>query len=179
MPLKDHFEVVTRLPCHIITVDPATKIVNGVTKGGPIRISSYTGGALSRWPKPGEEWIVKRENGSWYLDTILPNSNDVLQSADLEPGDVRINAPNNGRIYLSTGHTVARKYKQTVGNATKTKWIVTHELDDVSLHVSANLTHTPFTPITAFTFVYLNPNQIEVTFVSAPSIEGAQVVVIG
>lgn len=177
--LKDHFQAVERRPCQIITVDPTTNIVNASTKAGPIRVSVFTSTPFSRWPRVGEEWVVKRENGSWYLDSILASANNSLQRTELDPGDGLIDAPNHGLVHFSTGHTVARKYIQDVGDGSKTKWVVKHELNDLFLHVAVVGNKTPFTPITAFTWKPLNPEEIELTFSGAPAKEAARVVVIG
>ncbi len=79
-----------RYAAAIVTVDPTQSIVDGILKSGSaIRISVYTTGAAFRWPVVGESWIVRQENGSWYLESLLPPAS--FQTA--APGDAIINSP--------------------------------------------------------------------------------------
>lgn len=179
MAFRDHVTTARRYPAHIVAVDPATRTVQAVMRAGSVRVSAYTGMPLSRWPQVGENWIIKGENGSWYLDSILQDDSDPTQGSSLEPGDALINAPNSGKVHLSSGHTVARKFTAIVGDGTNDIWTVYHGLNDLSLNVSVISTESPYEPITAFSWLPTSVNAIKVTFETAPAKEGAQVVIIG
>lgn len=183
---SDHMPVARKLPCHIITVDVEQKIIQGMIRSGPVHISVYTTDPLFRWPQVGDNWIIRQENGSWYLDSILQKGTEEVQLSEMQPGDVHLNAPNHGRVHLSTGTTLARKYTQIVGDGSKKEWVIAHGLNDLAVTVAAISTIAPNAPITAFTWAPVilesgagDPSNLKVNFSSAPAKDGAQVVVTG
>lgn len=87
---------VQRYTCLITTVDPTTSVVGFVTKGDAQerRATILATAIASRWPIEGETWVVRNENGSWYLDSPVPSS-----YAAVNPGDAIINSP-TGQVHV-------------------------------------------------------------------------------
>jgi hypothetical protein len=55
----------------IVTVDPSNQIIHASLGAGqvvPVNAFSYS--PLFRWPMVGEHWILREENGSWFLHEI-------------------------------------------------------------------------------------------------------------
>jgi hypothetical protein len=87
-----------RYGAKITTVDPTQGLVEAVTKDGTImRVSVYTIPTAFRWPQVGENWMIRQENGSWYLEGYWPTTDDFQ---GIEAGDVVITAP-TGIIYVT------------------------------------------------------------------------------
>lgn len=83
-----------RYGVRIVTVDPTQGLIEGVFKTGDVRqISVYTTPPAFRWPQVGEDWMVRQENGTWYLDGFWPNSEAPNQLANVAPGDLVLNSP--------------------------------------------------------------------------------------
>lgn len=110
---KDHYPVTRKLPAEILTCDPSNKTVEVLTQAGVLRVSVYTTPTFFRWPKSGENWIVKQENGSWYLDSILQNENDIIRLRNLSPGDALINVA--GKLLTNQNTKVTQKYTEILG----------------------------------------------------------------
>jgi hypothetical protein len=111
MALRDHTQATVRSSCYIVTSDPSTKTVQGIMRGGQVQISVFTTDPFFRWPKTGENWIVRQENGSWHLDSILQDPADPTLATSLDPGDVLVNAP--GRIRITNGEKLVSSYLNT------------------------------------------------------------------
>lgn len=173
---QKHLEPVQKYSCEIITSNPKAKQVEGIMRTGPVHISVFTTDPFFRWPKTGESWLVRKENGSWYLDSILQGEEDPVRLKDLEPGDGFINVP--GKIHTNTGTTVTRKYIQTVGDGSTKEFTISHGLNDTWLNVGVQKTAAPYSPI-SIEWHIKDTNSIVVIFGSAPATKGAQVVVIG
>lgn len=84
----------------ILTVDPATRRVEGVLKDGTaIQIAVWEISPLFRWPKEEENWSVWKENGYWMLDSPMEDKRFQDKPVeDLNAGDVRVNAPGDMHI---------------------------------------------------------------------------------
>lgn len=170
----DHLMESTRFSCKIITVEPKTKTIQGVMRGGPIHISQYTQTPFFRWPKVGENWIVKRENGNWYLDSILQNENDVTSVKELNPGDSFVNL--GGKILTNSGTSVPQKFTENVKSNSATEFIIKHNLNDSLIQVNA-INEKTNEPI-SISYKYINSNEIKVKLASPPK-EGAVIIIIG
>jgi hypothetical protein len=94
---EDHQQKQIKHGVRIITSNPAQQEIEGQTQRGEvIPISAYTLNPIFRWPRVGEKWIVREENGSWFLESIWEPANGIVPG----PGDVVISAP-LGRILLN------------------------------------------------------------------------------
>lgn len=84
--------IVTRYTAYISTVDPTTGTIGFVTKGDAQERYAIvlTTAVASRWPIEGETWLVRQENGTWYIDQPLPPS---FSYQAVTPGDAIINSP--------------------------------------------------------------------------------------
>jgi hypothetical protein len=102
------------LPSEILVCDPSTKTIQAITQAGVVHVSVYTADPFFRWPKAGENWIIKQENGNWYLDTILQNTEDDLLLKQLKPGDALLNTP--GRIMTSNKTKIVQKFTEILGH---------------------------------------------------------------
>jgi hypothetical protein len=64
-------DTLTTHDCKIVAVDRSTKRIEGVLKVGKVvQVSVYATDPLFRWPKVGESWMVRQDNGHWILDGI-------------------------------------------------------------------------------------------------------------
>lgn len=69
--LGDHVNIHLKRGVKIITCDPDTQTIEAETRNGEvISVNAYHFGSVFRWPEAGESWMVREENGSWYLDGI-------------------------------------------------------------------------------------------------------------
>jgi hypothetical protein len=69
--LSDHVNIRLKRGVKIITCEPATRTIEAETRNGEvISINAYYLSHVFRWPVPGEKWVVREENGSWFLDGI-------------------------------------------------------------------------------------------------------------
>jgi hypothetical protein len=98
--------------CKIITVEPAQRRVEGVIKSGAVvQVAVYTVDPFFRWPKVGENWMIRRENGTWFLDSKWQNQEGESESNptivnNLNEGDALIDTP-TGKVYLTSGNLLA------------------------------------------------------------------------
>lgn len=93
MPVGTPNATIPRYTCTILTCDPTTTppTIEAQLKGADARSVSIIGvpGAF-RWPEVGETWVVRQENGAWYLDGRALDSSDVLPISILEAGQMRL-----------------------------------------------------------------------------------------
>ena len=85
----------TRYTAQVTTVEPANNQIELVTKtGAPVNVLVVSTGVAWRWPVVGESWVVRQENGAWYLDGIQPNPNTTATVTlyDVPPGNAIINS---------------------------------------------------------------------------------------
>jgi len=84
-----HISIQPKRGVRIILCDPATKRIEAETRHGEvIAINAYSFTSTFRWPKVGESWMVKEENGSWYLDSIWEGHGEPAEYPDFEcPGN--------------------------------------------------------------------------------------------
>jgi hypothetical protein len=55
----------------ILTVEPATQTIHASLGAGQVvPVNMYTYTPVVRWPKVGETWWLREENGSWFLDSV-------------------------------------------------------------------------------------------------------------
>lgn len=175
--LRDHLSTVTKYPCEILTVDPEQKMVQGIMRAGPVHISVYSTDPFFRWPIVGENWVIRQENGTWYLDSILQSEHDAIKLEDIEPGDMHLNV--SGKIHTNMGYTVTRKFTQKVGDASETKWVIVHNLNDMAVSVNVLKVSSPHTALALSSWKVLDANSVEITFSSAPELNDVEVVIIG
>jgi len=81
-----------KLATRIITVDPATRRIEGTLKDGAmVQIRATEVGAVFRWPTEGEVWTIRRDDGYWILDSRIEIPEDGLGDVStLNPGDTKI-----------------------------------------------------------------------------------------
>lgn len=74
----------------ITTVNQANSQIGFVTKGDAQERQALvvTVPIGFRWPVEGETWMMRQENGTWYLDGVLPTSDYQT----VTPGDAIINS---------------------------------------------------------------------------------------
>lgn len=82
----------TRLTVRILTVDPASRRVEGALKdGGLIQIRVFEVGPIFRWPATGELWTVRQDDGIWSLVGRIESEQDGLGIIEeLPEGDTKI-----------------------------------------------------------------------------------------
>jgi hypothetical protein len=103
---------VEKYGCKIITVEPAQRRVEGVIKSGAVvQVAVYTVDPFFRWPKVGENWMIRRENGTWFLDSKWQNQEGESEANptiinNLNEGDALIDTP-TGNVYLTSGNLLA------------------------------------------------------------------------
>lgn len=66
-----HIQVLMKRGVKIILCEPDTKRIEAETRNGEvIAINAYYFHPSFRWPMVGESWMVKEENGSWFLEGL-------------------------------------------------------------------------------------------------------------
>lgn len=91
--LSDHLNTQTKRGVRIVTSDAAKQIIEGQTQRGEVTpINAFSFNPAFRWPIVGENWIVREENGSWYLESIWEQQTapypDYVPGAHYEPGAI-------------------------------------------------------------------------------------------
>lgn len=87
----------------ILTCDPISRLIEAETRNGEvISVNAYNYTPIFRWPIPGEKWMVREENGSWWLDGIYELQGSPEEMIQAEPGDAIIST-GSGRILLNIG----------------------------------------------------------------------------
>lgn len=78
--------------CRIITVDPATRRIEGALRDGAmVQIKAVEVSTVFRWPLEGEIWLIRQDDGYWVLDSRMENPQDGLGDVtELNPGDTKI-----------------------------------------------------------------------------------------
>ena len=81
-----------KMTARIITVDPATRRIEGYIKDGAmVQIAAQTVNTVFRWPLEGEIWIIRKDDGIWILDKRIENPEDGLGDvSELNAGDTKI-----------------------------------------------------------------------------------------
>lgn len=93
----DHLSTNIKRGCRIVTCDPATKTIEGkIQRGEVVPINAYYLSPFFRWPQIGELWVIREENGSWFLEGLWEEQEGV----GAEPGDAIISS-NAGRVLLN------------------------------------------------------------------------------
>lgn len=99
--LSDHMNMHLKRGVKILTCDPQTRTIEAETRNGEvISVNAYSYTPTFRWPIPGEKWVVKEENGSWYLDGIYEPQGVAGSEIQAEPGDAVISS-SSGRLLLN------------------------------------------------------------------------------
>jgi hypothetical protein len=100
MGLSDHVNISLKRGVKILTCDPQQRLIEAETRNGEvITINAYYYTPIFRWPVPGEKWVVREENGSWFLEGIYETQTPKGKNTELEPGDVVISSA-SGRIII-------------------------------------------------------------------------------
>jgi hypothetical protein len=87
---------------NIVAVNAPTRKIQGRLKdntGIPIAVLEIPN--LFVWPQVGENWMVERKAGTWYLLGRIDNPVDVYPVESIPLGDGRINA---NHVRLNTGN---------------------------------------------------------------------------
>jgi hypothetical protein len=99
--LSDHVNINLKRGVKILTCDPSKRLIEAETRNGEvITVNAYAYTPMFRWPIPGEKWMVKEENGSWYLDGIYEPQGTEGSEVQAEPGDAVISS-SSGRLLLN------------------------------------------------------------------------------
>jgi hypothetical protein len=98
MSISDHYRggQTERMVVTIVTSDAATSQIEVVGRDAAVIRIAPPNGPLVRWPKEGELWIIKRENGLWQLESFVENADSVKKTSTLMPGEASLNA---SRLY--------------------------------------------------------------------------------
>lgn len=98
--LGNHINLNLKRGVKIITCDPSTRTIEAETRNGEvISINAYYYTPVFRWPVSGEKWIVREENGSWFLEGIYESQN-LIEEVKPEPGDIVLSV-GSGRILIN------------------------------------------------------------------------------
>lgn len=109
--LGDHVNIQLKQGVKIITCDPATGTIEAETRNGEvISVNAYYYSSAFRWPVPGESWMVREENASWFLDGIYEQQ--LTENVRPMPGDVVLSS-STGRVLLNVGGTLTEIFRTT------------------------------------------------------------------
>lgn len=98
--LGSHINLSLKRGVKIITCDPTTRTIEAETRNGEvISINAYYHTPVFRWPIAGEKWVVREENGSWFLEGIYESQN-FQEEIEPRPGDIILNV-GSGRILIN------------------------------------------------------------------------------
>jgi hypothetical protein len=111
--LSDQVNIQLKRGVKIITCDPSTRTIEAETRNGEvISVNAYYYSPVFRWPVSGEKWVVREENGSWFLEGLYeeqqkgtlasarPAFTGNFVSATAEPGDLILSIP-TGRVLFN------------------------------------------------------------------------------
>jgi len=80
--MNTHITVWMKRGVKIILVDPESKRIEAETRNGEtIQVNAYYLNPSFRWPMVGESWMVKEENGSWYLEGLWENQEPTEETS--------------------------------------------------------------------------------------------------
>lgn len=97
--LSDHVNMNLKRGVKILTCDPEKRLIEAETRNGEvISVNAYYYNPTFRWPIPEEKWVVKEENGSWYLDGIYEPQGIPGETIQAKPGDAIISS-SSGNVY--------------------------------------------------------------------------------
>jgi hypothetical protein len=183
-------EIGPRQLVRIITVDRKRRQVEARLKdGGLIYIPIWNVPTLFRWPKTGEQWIVRQDGGQWSL---VESTDPSMQMRDgsiagegaislesLREGEVRLTATQNeeGSGVWINNHQASRKITFDIGDGSTTVFTLNHNLDTDRATVS--IWKVEDTEVDTPTTVITGPNQVELTFGIAPPDQSVRVVITG
>lgn len=108
MPISDHYKggQTEKMVVTIVTVDPEAGYVEGVGRDAAvIQISLGHIGAYFRMPLEREQWMIRRENGVWVLDSVLEVDQWPKRRNNLVQGQALITATD---VFLSTNEKLAK-----------------------------------------------------------------------
>lgn len=121
-------EISPRILVEITTVDQARRRVETKLKdGGIVSVPILNIPTLFRWPKVGEYWVIRREDGQWtFVESVDPSRNmrdgddpdeKAIQIEDMNEGEVRLTATPNDKgsgVWINR-HQAARKVLFVIG----------------------------------------------------------------
>src|SRR6266550_4725858 len=102
MAFGDHIHTQTKRGCIIVTSDPSTQTIEGkIQRGEVVSISAYYTNPFFRWPAVGEHWVIREENGSWFLEGLWQTE----EGEEPQPGDAVIST-STGRVLVNQSGTL-------------------------------------------------------------------------
>lgn len=109
--LADHVNISLKRGVKILTCNPQSRLIEAETRNAEvITVNAYYYTPVFRWPVPGEKWVVREENGSWFLDGIYEQQEPSGKVSELEDGDAIISTGSgrvlknvNGQLELFSG----------------------------------------------------------------------------
>jgi hypothetical protein len=88
MAISDHVTRVPTMRAVIHMVDPPNRILDVVGADGAARRISLTNiPPMFVWPRPGESWTIREQNGNWNLGERFQSDDDTFDITDLDPGE--------------------------------------------------------------------------------------------
>lgn len=178
MPINSIITPVSKYGSKIVTCDPTTRRIEAVIKSGAVvQVAVYSVPTFFRWPVVGENWMIRQENGTYILDSLWQEPELDTSIETLAPGEALINTT-TGNVQLTTGVSLARKYTQIVGDGSTTTFAIDHNLSTGLVQITA-LKNPALSSISGVTWEQEDEDHTLVKFGSAPSTNGATVVVIG
>lgn len=115
MGFSDHMNTQVKKGAKIIAVDPSQQLIHASLQGGQtVPVSAYSFAPVFRWPKVGESWILREENGSWFLDSIREEQ-EASSGIEAQAGDAIISS-STGRILINQNGTLTDDLVQKIPN---------------------------------------------------------------
>lgn len=103
MPIRDQYPggVVEKQWARIVTVDTRTRRIEAQLKDfGIVQIALWEIPGGFRWPIEGEEWLIVRENGIWFLRAPSQGDEVSLPIEELNQGDTLIGVDDTQTVVL-------------------------------------------------------------------------------
>lgn len=159
MTAEDFTHAIPKRGCRIILCEPDQRRIEAQIQGGEIiAINAYAFSQAFRWPMVGETWIIREENGSWFLDSQWEEQ-EPAEGLKPEPGDHILSA-GSGRVLLNV--------KGKLKPLTETQLNVSGYVEDVAARafvLNAPLESTVYTlpkkPQSRFILVIFNMTEVE------------------
>lgn len=126
----------------VVTVDQNRRRVEVALKDGTMTYAAvWETPVLFRWPKTGEVWTIRRDQGIWRLDAMADDSvvaNGAKNLKTLGEGQVRLiseTGPEGSGTFIGNAQ-LQRGYSEIFGNGTSTAFTITHGLNTPNVNVT-------------------------------------------
>src|ERR1035437_3032846 len=122
MGISDQQSMIPKYGGVISNCDPANNKITVTTAGGAVDILVPYVPAFWRWPVVGEKWLIRKENGSWTLDSLARDPNSDAPLAGMQPGEAQINATTT---IDASGNQFVTVNTSTFSDGYTLKWVAT------------------------------------------------------